>query len=84
MGYLLKLQGLAPYKTSKKTQRFFAVRRIRETTNKGTTTIAYHALFSSHVRFGIVARGVASATELQNKFNTSEKTHKNHRKSTIH
>lgn len=49
------------------------MRRIRETTEKETSTIAYHALFSSHVRFGIVARGVASATELQNKFNTSEK-----------
>lgn len=74
MGYLLKLQGLAPFKTKKKLYTvFFAVRRIRETTNIETTTIAYHAL-STHVRFGIVARGAASATELQNKSNTSEKT----------
>lgn len=60
------------------------MRTIRETTNKETTTIAYHALLSSHVRFCIVARGAASATELQNKFNTSEKNHEIHRKSAIH
>lgn len=37
----------------------YALRRLRTITNKNTALTAYHALFASHLRFGIVAWGGA-------------------------
>ena len=43
----------------------YALRRLRQITNKETSKIAYHALFESQIRFGIIAWGAASQTQLQ-------------------
>lgn len=43
----------------------YAIKRIRNLTDKKTTIIAYHALFASHLRFGIVAWGAACEQDIQ-------------------
>ena len=51
----------------------FALRRIRSLTNKTTARKAYHALFESHLQFGIITWGSGAQTQLQEIFTLQKK-----------
>lgn len=58
---------------SKLSTSLFALRRIVNLTNFNTAKIAYHALFESHLRFGIVAWGAANLNLIQKILTTQKK-----------
>lgn len=53
-----KLESAPTYKIYKKlSSTVFALRRLRQITNKDITITAYHALFASQIRYGIITSG---------------------------
>lgn len=51
--------------TKKLSTSLYGLRRINSIAGEKAATIAYHSLFSSHLRFGIIAWGAAAQTHLE-------------------
>ena len=49
-----------------KKKKIYALKRIRSLTDERVTLMAYHALFDSLIRFGIVAWGMGNQKDLEN------------------